>query len=323
MKLTEGPYAVSLEQEFGSFLTSHGDALPLQSTVACSSGTTALFGAFVGCGIGPGDEVVVPGYGFQAAALAVLMVGAQPVFADVDPVWGLIDPDTVPVDDPKAIVAIDLDGRVANYERINELFPDAWIVEDAAPSLGSAGLCSEYVDVAIFSGNESKKWSCGEGGMISTPSRDIAHVARAAMRFGETDYKPAGGYRTSNVRGMNGKIPELCAMTGLADLPFVRGRSIEADRSRSIISIELGLPEVPSGSTVAWHKIRLPIGLRDRWAGPTTPTTVAPLEDHPLFSDYVTRPLVGARQFHESTFVIGDRTHTPWSGTLPGFLKGK
>lgn len=323
MLLAEGPYASLLERSFASFLTSHGDALPLPLAVSCASGTSALFAALVACGVGPGDEVIVPGYGFQAAALAVLMVGGVPVFADVDPTWGLIDHRAIPHGaDPKAIVGIDLDGMVADYERIRADYPDVKIIEDAAPSLGSAGIAGSHVDVTIFSGNESKKWSCGEGGMLVTYDREIADLARAATRFGETDYKPANGFRMSTVRGMNAKIPELCAMTGLADLPFVSGRTDKAMATRRKLARVFDLPAVKSDATVAWHKIRMPIAVYDQWDGPTTRTTVAPLAEHPLFAEFCTEPLPGAEEFHRLTFVIGDRTHTPWSGTLPDFLKG-
>ncbi|MFW6062518.1 MAG: DegT/DnrJ/EryC1/StrS family aminotransferase [Planctomycetota bacterium] len=149
-----------------------------QYALATSSGTGSLICALVGRGIGPGDEVIVPGYTFIATALAPLAVGAVPIIAEVDETLTL-DPKDVEAkitEHTKAIIPVhmlglpcDMDGlmRVARKHNVD-------VVEDCAQACGGSygdRRLGAIGDVSVFSFNHFKILSCGEGGAVVTNDR--------------------------------------------------------------------------------------------------------------------------------------------------------
>src|SRR5436309_2551664 len=120
----------AFEQEFAAFSEA-------SECVGVASGTAALTLALIAAGIGPGDEVVVPGHTFIASALGVLHAGATPVFCDVERETGLIDPDRI--EDlvgarTAAVIAVHLYGQACQMERIltTARSHDLFVLEDAA-----------------------------------------------------------------------------------------------------------------------------------------------------------------------------------------------
>ncbi len=170
--------------------------------ILLSSGTGALISALVGLGVGPGDEVIVPGYTFMASASAVLAVGAIPVLAEIDETM------TIDVEDiekkiskhTKAIIPVHICGYPCNMDAICEIAKkhNLYIVEDACQAdggrykgkrLGSIG------DAGAFSFNYYKLISAGEGGAVVTNNKlvydraMIYHDGGAAFRPYASDFE--------------------------------------------------------------------------------------------------------------------------------------
>lgn len=172
--ISGGPYVDRLERELRTF---HGSKHCLSS----SNGTTALHMAYLALGIGRGDEVVVPGYGFQAAANVAIHVGAKPVFADVDPATWCMSVKTmerVLTKRTKLVVPVHTYGNLCAMDDIVALARrrKVALVEDAAESFGSrwrGRMCGTFGDIGTLSFQATKTISTGEGGAVVTDSQEL------------------------------------------------------------------------------------------------------------------------------------------------------
>jgi perosamine synthetase len=165
--LSEG----QMVRKFEDALASH---LGLLNPVAVNSGTSALHLALVLAGVGPGDEVILPAQTFVATGLVVLMQGAKPVFADIDPLTGNISPLTIEekiTSKTKAIIPVHWGGYPCDLDEINPI-ADKYgltVIEDAAHALGatyknrSIGSISRFT---AFSFQAIKHLTTGDGGAL-------------------------------------------------------------------------------------------------------------------------------------------------------------
>jgi len=176
-RLRAGEQVALFEQEFAAHLG-------VRHAVAVSSGTSALQLAYQACGIGPGDEVIVPSITFAASAATVVHLGGTPVFADVcGPHDVGVDPDDVAAritPRTKAICAVHYGGYPAAVERLRELGPA--LVEDAAhsPDASRGGrMAGAWGAASCFSFFSNKVLAVGEGGLLATDDGAIAERARA------------------------------------------------------------------------------------------------------------------------------------------------
>jgi dTDP-4-amino-4,6-dideoxygalactose transaminase len=158
--------------------------------VAMNSATNCLFAAMVACGIGRDDTVVATPYSFSSSASSALMVGAYPLFADIDEDTFGIYPQSVAklIAGAKAIVPVHQFGHPVDMDALHITGQDVKIIEDAAQAIG-AKYRGKYVgtlgDCGIFSFNQAKHISAGEGGILITNDDYIARVARAMRNSGE------------------------------------------------------------------------------------------------------------------------------------------
>ncbi|AMM32157.1 glutamine--scyllo-inositol aminotransferase [Sinomonas atrocyanea] len=223
--LAQGPRVAEFEAAFAAAQgAAHG--------VATSSCTTALHLALVVAGLGERDEVVVPSFSFIATANAARYVGAEPVFADVDPLTGNVTAETVEeVLGPRtaAVVVVDQGGMPADVAPIARLCAARGItlIEDAACAAGSLyrGLpVGVFADAAAWSFHPRKLLTTGEGGMLTTGRPEWAERARhlrqhaaslsAADRHGSVR-APAESYTEV---GFNFRMTDLQAAVGLVQL---------------------------------------------------------------------------------------------------------
>ncbi len=192
----------------------------------CSSGTAALSTAMAACGIGAGDEVIVPPFTFVATFEAVLMAGAIPVFGEIDETLCL-DPDRledVITPRTKAVVPVHMCGAMARITEIKS-FCDAKgliLLEDACQSLGSTfqgKAIGTFGLAGCFSFDAVKTVTCGEGGGIIT---DNQNVYEKCEQFGDGGHDHLGGADRGAEDhpsvGTNYRISELNAAVGLAQL---------------------------------------------------------------------------------------------------------
>jgi perosamine synthetase len=179
--ISGGPFVEQFEADFAAYHGMPGHALLV------SNGTTALELALRGLGIGPGDEIIVPGFGFAAAANMALACGATPVLADVTEDSWLLDPGDVArrmTARTRAIVAIHSYGNLCDMPALAMLAHQAGaaLIEDCAESLlcrYDGRLCGTLGDVGTFSFQATKTITCGEGGLVL--ARDPALLERMRL----------------------------------------------------------------------------------------------------------------------------------------------
>jgi dTDP-4-amino-4,6-dideoxygalactose transaminase len=211
--LGAGPMVKKFEEAFAKYAEA-------KHAIAVNSGTAALHLAMAGAGIKPRDEVILPSFTFVATAEAIVMVGAKPVFVDIDPETYNISPQKIEkaiTKKTKAIVPVDLYGLPADMEPIREIADkhSLLIVEDAAQAHGATYKgkpAGAFADVACWSLYASKNITTGEGGIITTNNEEIAERIRMMRSHGEKEkYK-------STMLGYNYRMPEIEAAIGCTQL---------------------------------------------------------------------------------------------------------
>ena len=210
----------SVEECEARFAAMHGEGV---SAITTNNGTSAIQLAYLALGIGQGDQVIIPGWGFMAAANMAHAVGAMPVYCDIDDREWLIDPEAVKAKigpRTKAIVAIHTYGNVCNVAALSKIAKDAgiFLIEDCAESLGSkrdGRICGTTGDVSTFSFQATKLITCGEGGMILVRSPVVAERARLIRSHAMKGKRRYWHYDIGhNMRLANILAAMLCAQLG-------------------------------------------------------------------------------------------------------------
>ena len=183
--LTQGPRVADFERAVA-------DYCGVGHAVACSSCTTALHMALLACGVGPGDEVIVPSLTFIATANAALYCGATPVFADIDPRTYNLDPraaEAAITPRTKALLPVHQIGLPADLDAFADIARrhNLPIVEDAACALGSrykGRPIGGHSRLVCFSFHPRKVICTGDGGMITTDDAELAARLRLLRQHG-------------------------------------------------------------------------------------------------------------------------------------------
>lgn len=233
-----------LGDEVEAFEREFADYCQVSECVGMASGTAALALVLIAAGIGPGDEVLVPGHTFIASALGVLHAGATPVFCDVQRDTGLIDPDAAAaLVGPRtaAVIAVHLYGQVCDMDRINALGArhGLFVLEDAAQAHGATRngrRAGSLGDAAAFSFYPSKNLGAlGDGGAICTGD------ARLAARVRELRHLGQRGKGEHVVVGYNERLDGLQAALLRVKLPHLDGWN--AARRSHAANLRVGLPQ--------------------------------------------------------------------------------
>jgi 8-amino-3,8-dideoxy-alpha-D-manno-octulosonate transaminase len=192
----------------------------------CSSGTAALITAMAACGIGAGDEVVVPPFTFVATFEAVIALGAVPVFGQIDETLCL-DPDSledVITAKTKAVVPVHMCGAMARIDEIKTVCDKKGVIllEDACQSVGGTyqgKALGTFGLAGCFSFDAVKTVTCGEGGGMITDSKTVYENADQYADHGHDHLGgPDRGADDHPIIGTNFRISELNAAVGLAQL---------------------------------------------------------------------------------------------------------
>jgi dTDP-4-amino-4,6-dideoxygalactose transaminase len=273
-KYIMGPEVAEIEKRLADFIgTKHA--------ISCSSGTDALLLALLAEGVGPGDAIFTSPFTFIATAEIISLIGATPVFVDIDPVTFNIDPKhlkkaisalekkdpgvyPLPAKNrqeplkPKGIIVVDLFGLPADYEEIEKIAEsaDLFVIEDAAQSLGAEyngrKACSFGV-IACTSFFPAKPLGCyGDGGMCFSDDDGLAEVMLSLRVHGKGSHK----YDNSRI-GINGRLDTLQAAVLLAKLEIFpdeieRRQAVAGTYSEALAESGLKVPAVPKGSKSAW-----------------------------------------------------------------------
>lgn len=182
-----GPEVAELEEKLAAYTGS-------KYCISVANGTDALQIAQMALGIGPGDEVITPGFTYIATAETVALLGAKPVYVDIDPRTYNLDPallEAAITPRTKAIVPVSLFGQCADFDAINAIAARHGIpvIEDAAQSFGATYKSRKSCNlstIACASFFPSKPLGCyGDGGAIFTNDDELAKVMRQIARHGQ------------------------------------------------------------------------------------------------------------------------------------------
>jgi len=271
--LDHGAYILGPEvAELESMLAS---SVGRRHCVSCASGTDAIQIFLMAKGGGVGDRVVVPDYTFVATAEAVRLVGAEPVFADVDPVSYTLDPESVrqawDLDGPPpvGVIAVDLFGHPARTAEIEALAEGlgAWVLVDGAQSFGSqrGQRSSLAAGVAATTSFYPAKplGGYGDGGAIFCDDEEFANTMRSVSAHG------CGDERYEHVRvGLTGRLDTLQAAILLVKLEVfgseVDRRQEIADRYSTALRDLLETPVVAEDCRSVWAQYTIQVDGRAR-----------------------------------------------------------
>lgn len=182
-----GPEVAELEERLAAYTGA-------KHCITCANGTDALQIAQMALGIGPGNEVITPGFTYIATAETVALLGAKPVYVDIDPRTYNLDPNLLEAaitPRTKAIIPVSLYGQCADFDSINKIAANHGIpvIEDAAQSFGASYKGKKSCNVstiACASFFPSKPLGCyGDGGAIFTNDDELAKVMRQIARHGQ------------------------------------------------------------------------------------------------------------------------------------------
>ena len=272
------------------------DLLGVKHTISCSSGTDALILGLLGLGVKPGDGVIVPSFTFAASAEAIAVLGAVPVFAEVDAVSFNLD--RTRLSDALAagqeaglnmvgIIPVGLFGQPAALDQICAFAAEAglWVMDDAAQSFGaelSGQAVGTFGAATATSFFPAKPLGCyGDGGALFTDDDGLAEIARSARVHGQ------GADKYENERiGMTARLDTMQAAVLLAKLGIfdeeMALRQQAADRyADKLAGSGVTIPVLDEGATSSWaqYVIRLPQGtdrqaVQDRMKDGGVPTAV-------------------------------------------------
>lgn len=182
-----GPEVTELEEKLAEYTGA-------KYCITCANGTDALQIAQMALGIGPGDEVITPGFTYIATAETVALLGAKPVYVDINPKTYNLDPtllEAAITPKTKAIIPVSLYGQCADFDAINAIANKYGIpvIEDAAQSFGASYKGKKSCNlstIACTSFFPSKPLGCyGDGGAIFTNDDDLAILIRQIARHGQ------------------------------------------------------------------------------------------------------------------------------------------
>lgn len=216
--INDGPMTRKLEARMA-------EIAGLRHGIATPNCTSSLALVLMALGIGPGDEVIVPDMTFIATANAVRLVGADVRLVDITPDRLTIDPDGVAAAlsaRTKAVIAVDFNGRAADYDRLAPLCKTAGVAlfSDAAQALGSISggrVCGSHALAGCFSFSGHKMFFSGQGGAIVTDDDGLAARLRDLRDHAKRDEGQMGDMRHPLV-GFNFKLTSLQAAIALAQL---------------------------------------------------------------------------------------------------------
>ncbi len=255
-----GPEVAELEARLCEFAE-------VKHSISCSSGTDALLLPLMAYGIEPGDAVFTSPFTFIATAEVISLLGATPVFVDIDPHSFNLDParlaeavDVVKQEGrlkAKGIIAVDIFGLPADYDAIDEIAKthELFVVADAAQSFGGTykdRRVGSLGDVASTSFFPAKPLGCyGDGGAVFTDDDGLAETMRSVRIHGKGDNK------YDNVRiGINGRLDTIQAAVLLAKLRIFPDELVARDRVASRYTDGLAdcveTPKVSNQCSSAW-----------------------------------------------------------------------
>jgi UDP-2-acetamido-2-deoxy-ribo-hexuluronate aminotransferase len=307
-----GPEVAELEEKLAAYTGS-------KHCITVANGTDALQIAQMALGIGPGDEVITPGFTYIATAETVALLRAKPVYVDIDPGTYNLDPSLLAAaitPRTKAIVPVSLYGQCADFDAINSIADKHGIpvIEDAAQSFGATYKGRKSCNlstIACASFFPSKPLGCyGDGGAIFTNDDELAKVMRQIARHGQDR-------RYHHVRvGVNSRLDTLQAAILLPKLAvldeelaqrqrvadtyntLLSSRGLRTRTSEDTAATAIFTPYIEPHNSSAWAQYTIQVPNREAFqlkqAGiPTAVHYPIPLNKQPAVADATVQLPVG------------------------------
>lgn len=313
------------------------DYVGVEHAVSCSSGTDALQLIYMAHGIGEGDAVFCPDMTFVASVEPAFMLGAEPVFCDIDKETYNICPQSLERQihavcaagklRPRAIVAVDFIGNPADYDKLRSIADQygLLLIEDAAQGMGASyhgRKCGALGDIGATSFFPSKPLGCyGDGGAVFTDSQEMNDLLRSLRVHGK------GSSKYDNIRvGMNARLDTLQAAVMLPKLAVLEEEVIRrqeiAARYDAALKDKFVTPHISEGTISSYAQYALLADsssqrdeIRSRLQEKGIPTIVYypnPMHRMKVFADC----FMGDERF-ENTIAYADRTFSvPFSAYL-------
>lgn len=216
-----GPRVKSLEAAWS-------ERFEVKHSVSCNSATSALIMAIGAAGVGPGDEVIVSPYTMSATATSILFYGGIPVFADIEPDYFCLSPESIReriTPRTKVIFTTNIHGQSSNMDEIMKIAGEHQliVIEDNAQAPGAlynGKLAGTIGDIGVFSLNRHKNIQCGEGGIAVTNDDELALRMQLIRNHGENLVNTPGYIPKSlvNMLGFNFRMTEVEAAIALEQL---------------------------------------------------------------------------------------------------------
>ncbi|RDE86123.1 DegT/DnrJ/EryC1/StrS family aminotransferase [Aggregatibacter kilianii] len=299
-----GPEVTELEEKLAAYTGA-------KYCISCANGTDALQIAQMALGIGVGDEVITPGFTYIATAETVALLGAKPVYVDVDPKAYNLDVNKLEAaitPRTKAIIPVSLYGQCADFDAINQVAQkyNLPVIEDAAQSFGATYKGRKSCNLSTISCTSffpSKPLGCyGDGGAIFTNDEELATVIRQIARHGQDR-------RYHHIRvGVNSRLDTLQAAILLPKLEILEdeilARNVVAENYNDLFNAAgiMTTPFVEEHNRCAWAQYTIQVENRtevqEKLKAQGIPTAVhypIPLNKQPAVADAQVSLPVGDR----------------------------
>jgi UDP-2-acetamido-2-deoxy-ribo-hexuluronate aminotransferase len=279
-----GPEVTELEERLAAYTGA-------TYCISCANGTDALQIALMALGVGPGDEIITPGFSYIATAEAAVVLGARAVYVDIDAVTYNLDPaqlEAAITPKTKAIIPVSLYGQAADYDTINAIAQKHGIpvIEDGAQSFGASykgRKSGNLTTIGCTSFFPSKPLGCyGDGGAIFTSDAKLANVLRQVARHGQDR-------RYHHIRvGVNSRLDTIQAAVLLAKLEIlddeIAGRDAVAARYSAAFSTSDAViaPQIVEGRQSAWAQYTVRVRGRDAVQSTLNVAGIATAVHYPL-----------------------------------------
>ena len=282
--------------------------------ITCANGTDALQIALMSIGVGPGDEVITPSFSYIATAEATALLGAKPVYVDIDPLTFNMNPALIEEkinNKTKAIIPVSLFGQTADFDPINAIAikHDLTVIEDAAQSFGAMYKGKKSCNLSTLACTSffpSKPLGCyGDGGALFTSDSELAKHCRQIARHGQEK-------RYHHVRvGINSRLDTfqaaiLLPKLGILDSEIEARQSIASLYEDQLKQLSVTLPFVADKNLSTWAQYTVRVQKRDQVkqtlfeAGiPTAVHYPTPLNRQPAVADAFVKTPNGDRAANE------------------------
>jgi len=315
-----GPEVIQLEKNLENYTKA-------KYCITCANGTDALILSLLALKIGKGDKVICPSFTFPATAESILITGATPVFVDVSKstynlcykqLENILERNKEKKNKIKAIIAVDLFGLPANYDKLKKIAKeyDVSIIADAAQSFGGSfhnNKVGSITDISCTSFFPAKPLGCyGDGGAVFVKSKQLRDKIVSLRAHGKSKNK----YTITDI-GLNSRLDTIQAAILLAKMKIfdweLKTRNLTANLYIKELDSYYGVPFIPQNTQTAWAQFTLQTKKRNKIISflkekniPTAIYYPIPMHKQPAYKNFNTKNinLPNSEELSKSVFSI-------------------